>query len=260
MRAAFFVLVFANVAFLAWSQWIDVPAPKPPAAATQNLPKLELASDTGQSSGAPAASTGGATATRTAYASDAERCVSLGPFPDLTRAAKAAATLRQRGFDPSQRAEEGEAWEGYWVYVGGLETPADEDRILKNLERAGINDAHIMPPRADGRRISIGLFSERAGADRRARAVKKLGLEPEVTERTQAGTIYWIDLHLGTSERAVPTDGLISAEEGSSRIEVRICPAKPAAPATTPAVTPRSRPRNDPLPTTTADVRGPLPG
>ena len=117
-----------------------------------------------------------------------------------------------------------------------------------------------MPPRADGRRISVGLFSERAGADRRARAVKKLGLEPEVTERTQAGTVYWIDLSLGASDRAVPTDGLLSAEEGNSRIEVRVCPAKPAAPVTTPAVTPRSRPRNDPLPTTTADVRGPLPG
>jgi hypothetical protein len=263
VRAAFFVLVFANVAFLAWSQWIDAPAPGPAAAPTQNLPKLELASDArqaGSSPASPAVSTVGATATRTAYNTvDSQRCVSIGPFSDLTRSARAASVLRERGFDPAQRAEEGEAWEGYWVYVGGLATPEDEGRVLRNLERAGISDAHIMPPRSEGRRISVGLFSERAGADRRARAVKKLGLEPEITERTQAGTVYWIDLHLGNSERAVPTDGLLASEERNSRIEVRICPApRPAAP--TPAVTPRSRPRNDLPPTTTADVRGPLPG
>ena len=265
MRAAFFVLVFANVAFLAWSQWIDVPAPKPAPAASQNLPRLELASDSRQSAdaavNAPSASTGGATATRTALASTPQRCVSIGPFPDLTRAARAAAVLRERDFDPRQRAEEGESWAGFWVYVGGLATPADETRVLRNLERAGINDAHVMPATADGRRISVGLFSERDGAERRARAVKRLGLEAEIAERSQAGTVYWVDLDLGTSERAVPTDGLLATEERNSRIEVRVCPAPATPPAKpTPAVSPRSRPRVDPVPTTTADARGPLPG
>jgi hypothetical protein len=259
VRAAFFVLVFANVAFLAWSKWIAPPASKPAPAPTQNLPRLELASDPKKTADAAAAApdiTAGET-TPTALAADARRCVSLGPFADLTRAARAASILRERGFDPSQRAEEGDTWAGYWVYVGGLETPADETRVLRNLDRAGIKDAHIMPPASDGRRISVGLFSERAGADRRARAVKKLGLEPEITERRQAGTVYWVDLHLGTSDRAVPTDGLLSADEGS-RIEVRVCPS--TAPAPTPAVTPRSRPRDPSVPTTTADARTTLPG
>ncbi len=261
MRAAFFVLVFANVAFLAWSKWIDVPASKPAPAPTKNLPRLELASDARKTAdaapGAPSATAGEATATRTALAADVQRCVSLGPFADLTRAARAASILRERGFDPSQRAQEGDTWAGFWLYVGGLETPTDETRVLRNLDRAGIKDAHIMPPTADGRRISVGLFSERARADRRARAVKKLGLEPEITERRQAGTVYWVDLHLGTSDRAVPTDGLLTSEEGS-RIEVRVCPS--SAPATIPAVTPRSRPRDPPVPTTTADARTTLPG
>jgi hypothetical protein len=261
VRAAFFVLVFVNVAFLAWSRWIDTPASKPTPAPTQNLPRLELASEARKTADAalttPAPVAGEATATRTALAADAQRCVSIGPFADLTRSARAASMLRARGFDPAQRAEEGDNWAGYWVYVGGLETPADETRVLRNLDRAGIKDAHIMPPTADGRRISVGLFSERAGADRRALAVKKLGLEPEITERRQAGTIYWIDLHLGASDRAVPTDGLLTSDEGS-RIEVRVCPS--SAPAPTPAVTPRSRPRDPPVPTTTADARTTLPG
>jgi hypothetical protein len=255
VRVVFFVLVFANVAFLAWSKWIDTPASKPTPAPTQNLPRLELASEAKKT--ADATPGGEVTATRTAAAADAQRCVSLGPFADLARAARAASILRERGFDSSQRAEEGDTWAGYWVYVGGLETPADETRVLRNLDRAGIKDAHIMPPTTEGRRISVGLFSERAGADRRARAVKRLGLEPEITERRQAGTAYWVDLHLGTSDRAVPTDGLLTSDEGS-RIEVRVCPS--SAPAPTPAVSPRSRPRDPPVPTTTADARTTLPG
>jgi hypothetical protein len=261
VRAAFFVLVFANAAFLAWSKWIDTPASKPAPAPTQNLPRLELASDARKTAdatlSAPIAPAAEAAATRTALAADAQRCVSIGPFADLTRSARAASILRERGFDPSQRAEEGDTWAGFWVYVGGLATPADETRVLRNLDRAGIKDAHIMPPTSDGRRISVGLFSERARADRRARDVKKLGLEPEITERRQAGTVYWVDLHLGTSDRAVPTDGLLTSDEGS-RIEVRVCPS--SAPAPTPAVSPRSRPRDPPVPTTTADARTTLPG
>jgi hypothetical protein len=256
VRVAFFVLVFANVAFLAWSKWIDTPASKPTPAPTQNLPRLELASEAKKTADATPA--GEVTATRTAAAT-AQRCVSLGPFADLTRAARAASILRERGFDSSQRAEEGDTWAGYWVYVGGLETPADETRVLRNLDRAGIKDAHIMPPTTEGRRISVGLFSERAGADRRARAVKRLGLEPEITERRQAGTAYWVDLHLGTSDRAVPTDGLLTSDEGS-RIEVRVCPSSVPVPVPTPAITPRSRPRDPPVPTTTADARTTLPG
>ena len=193
--------------------------------------ELELASDTG-SAGTPAASTGGATATRTAYAGDAERCVSLGPFADLTRAARAASTLRQRGFDPSQRAEEGETWEGYWVYVGGLESAQDEDRVLKNLERAWhqrrARDAATRgwpknlrrPVQRTRRRRSACARREDSASNRKS---------PSARKRV---TVYWIDLHLGASDRAVPTDGLLSAEEGNSRIEARICPATPAAPAT----------------------------
>ncbi len=77
-----------------------------------------------------------------------ERCVSIGPFNDLAQAARGAALLRDRGFDPKQRAEQGEMWEGYWVSVGDLRTTADETKLMKALERAGIRDARVMPGRA----------------------------------------------------------------------------------------------------------------
>lgn len=146
-------------------------------------------------------------------------------------------------------------WAGYWVSVGGLRTPADETKLMKALDRAGIRDARVMPDEPDGRRVSVGLFSERERADKRAQAVKKLGYNPDVTERTQPGTVYWVDMDVGTNERAVPTDGLLSLEDVSSRIEVRVCPTnEPAAPSR-PAPAPRdARPA-----ATTADAGVPRP-
>jgi hypothetical protein len=113
-------------------------------------------------------------------------------------------------------------WEGFWVYVDDLATAADESKLIKALEGAGINDAQPMP--GSERRVSVGLFSERERAERRAQAVKRLGYEPEITERRQAGTVYWVDLDMGSPERSVPTEGLLSLESAGARLEVRVCP------------------------------------
>jgi len=114
-------------------------------------------------------------------------------------------------------------WDGFWVYVDGLTSPAEASKLLKALERAGIDDAQPMPG-GEGR-VSVGLFSERDRAERRAQAVKSLGYTPEITERRQAGTVYWVDLDVGSPERAVPTEGLLSLESAGARLEVRVCPA-----------------------------------
>jgi hypothetical protein len=96
--------------------------------------------------------------------------------------------------------------------------------VLRTLQDAGISDAHAVPSADDGRRVSVGLFTERPRAERRARAVEHLGFSPDIVERRRPGTVYWVDLDLGTSDTAVPTDGLVPADQGASRIQVRACP------------------------------------
>jgi hypothetical protein len=227
VRVAAYLLIAANLLYLAWAGWIDVPAPAPPVKATDPLPQLVLAAEdvsrasgVPQSTGTPAITTAAVLAS--APAAPSRQCVSVGPFNELTQVARAAALLRDRGFEPRQRAEPGEMWDGFWVYVDGLETTADASKLVKALERAGINDAQPMP--GGERRVSIGLFSERERAERRAQAVKRLGYDPEITERRQAGTVYWVDLDVSSSERSVPTEGLLSLENAGSRLEVRVCP------------------------------------
>ena len=228
VRIAIISLLFVNLVFMAWAHFIDVPAEPAVNQADAHLPRLVLASEVhSQPATVPAVAAAsvpaseGSTATETPAA---KRCVSVGPFNDVTQETRAASLLQERGFAPQQRSETADVRDGYWVYLGGLKSAADEARALRSLQEAGITDAHAVPAADDGRRVSVGLFTERPRAERRARAVQHLGFSPDIVERRRPSTIYWIDLDLGTSDAAVPTEGLASADQGESRIQVRVCP------------------------------------
>ena len=236
-RAVFYLLVLVNLAFLAWATLVDVPIEPPPSPPITPLPTLKLASDAhapapeaAPSSEAPAtASTPTPATSDTASPAAAppattQRCVTVGPFSDPARADKAAVLLRDRGFSPRQRSEAGGAWQGFWVYIGGLKSRTDQAQVLQRLEQSGIRDAHVMPQSEEGWRVSVGLFSERSGADRRARAVHDLGLNAEVVERKQPAAMYWMDLNLEGSAQTLPMEGLFSLQDIGERLEVRECP------------------------------------
>jgi cell division septation protein DedD len=236
-RSLFYLLVLVNLAFLAWATLVDVPIEPPPSPPISTLPTLKLASEAparaptpapAPSDAAPAAAAPANAETppqaAAAPAAVTQRCVTVGPFSDLTRAGKAAVLLRDRGFSPRQRAEAGGAWQGYWVYVGGLKSRADQTQVLQRLELSGIRDAHVMPQSEEGWRVSVGLFIDRNGAERRARAVHDLGLNAEVVERKQPAAMYWEDLNLQGSTQTLPMEGLFSLQDIGERLEVRECP------------------------------------
>jgi hypothetical protein len=150
--------------------------------------------------------------------------LTVGPFKDVSRSGRAISLLRESGFTPKQRTENGDAWAGYWVYIGGLKSEAEQADILRKLEANGIMDAHSMPNTGDGLQVSVGLFSDRGGADRRSRSVQRLGLKADIMEKSQTGTLYWVDLNPDGSKQPVPTEGLIALEETGTRLEMKTCP------------------------------------
>ncbi len=231
MRNAILILVLVNLVFMAWTRWIDVRAEPPVSEADAHLPRLMLASEaparpaakTAAAVPAPEASGSGAEPSAAAAPPPGRRCVTVGPFNDLAEETRAANLLQERGLTPQQRSESGEVRDGYWVYVAGIKSAADEARVLRTLQDAGVGDAHAVAPTEDGRRVSVGLFIERPGAERRARAVEHLGFSPDIVDRHKSGTVYWVDLDLGTSDAAVPTEGLAPANE-AVKAQPRACP------------------------------------
>ncbi len=154
----------------------------------------------------------------------AQRCVTVGPFNDPQRLDQAADLLQQRGFKSRERTEQSPE-EGYWVYVGGLKSDSDQTAVVRRLEQNGVEDAHPMPSSGKARRVSVGFFAERDGADRQARIVTALGLKAYIEKRTQATNAHWVDVDIDSSNQSLPAEGLLALEEVGSRLEIKECPS-----------------------------------
>ncbi len=247
MRNAFLALLVVNLVYLAWAAWVDQPKPPPVNEAIAKLPRLKLISELPPEQRP-------ATNTRTAM-NDSQACLSVGPFPDIPNAALAAARLEAKGFKPRQRAEAADTTSGFWVYVGGLKSDVEADRVRVNLEKSGIKDALVMPPTADaGRRVSLGLFSDRARAEQRAASVKRMGFKAEVAEHKLPGTIYWIDLSPHPGMTTVPIQDLF-AEGVGARIAVQACPPEAATTTAAAGPAPTTTAAAAPAPTPTASAQ-----
>jgi hypothetical protein len=233
VRNLFWALVFANIAYFGWSHWVDVPKPPPVNEAVSKLPRLKLASEQPspppQAKAVPEKSTPGESA-----------CLSVGPFADAEGSGRAAALLQAKGFPSRARTEAVEPSIGYAVYVGGLRSDAEATRLLRGLQKAGFRDSALVTDGSGGeRRVSLGLFGDRAHADVRSAAARSRGFKAEVVEHRSSGTLYWLDLAPPPGTTSVPLQDLF-AEGVSSRVTVQPCPAlpRPAAPKSVPVSQP----------------------
>ena len=221
MRTIFFALLLINLAYLTWAHWVDVPSP-----ATANeinrLPRLKLAEELSPDQRAQL------NAAQKAALDAAAACLSVGPFADSDNSARVATLLRGKGLEPKERSEEAQSLEGYWVYLRGLTTEGEVDKALVALEHGGIKDAVPMPETPDaGRRLSLGMFSERARAEKRAQMVREqTGLTAEIAERKRTATSYWIDVAppAGTGSAALQE---LLAQGASPHAAVQPCRTPP---------------------------------
>jgi cell division septation protein DedD len=250
VRAAFFLLLFVNLAFLAWAEWIDAPQPVPVNAEYAKLPRLQLVDEGPHgrrpSSGAPAprkTATEDAppSAAPTLVAAVTAQCLSVGPFEDSAAATRGASVLQGRGLTPRQRSTEGQVSKGYWVFIGGLKSERDVQQVLRTLEQSHVDDAREMPDTGDLHQVSVGLFSDLDRADRRAQSVQKLGLQPEVAERKVPGTVFWMDVDVAAGAAAPNPQDLASGGEAgpaTAGAPIRVVPCPTSAPSTTPSAQP----------------------
>ncbi len=246
MRAVFFLLLFANLAYLAWAEWIDVPQPPAANDVYAKLPRLKLVGENSDNSKHP--SSGSARKTALQQPSQpAAQCLTVGPFYDQTAAARGASLLRDKNLAPRQRSSQGEIPKGFWVYIGGLKTDRDVSQVLVLLEQSHVDDARVMPDTgADDHRVSVGLFSDRDRADRRAQSLRKLGLAPEVAERKVPAQVFWMDVAVPPGAPAPTAQDLAAA---FSSLPAAPTPAPASQPTITPCPAGISGPEATPLPT-----------
>jgi hypothetical protein len=228
-------LVLANVCYFLWAHGIaktpeTVAAPPAPgtlklASESPDTARNDSSSNAAAVPAAPAISDGARDGGNSGLLTNVKRCISVGPFRDVSEAAHAASTLRGGGYDPRQRVADGEVWAGVWVYLPLPAARSVAEQTLAKLKAGGIDDALEMPGPNEGSVISLGLYSEPKRAQARVAQAQALGFNPGIADRKRTGNVYWIDIDLK------PTDGLLNPSDlqGESgrivRLEVKGCPA-----------------------------------
>ena len=211
MRLAFALLLLANIAWYGWTHWIATPDDAPATSAAPAGRGLQLAREATPSQA------------RVLTAQGPNHCLSLGPFTDLTAAARASTLLRENELEPRQRAGEGVVWRGFWVTLEGVPDRTAANAIIERLRRAGVADAYAMPAEGRDVTISLGLFSERQRALRRLDDAKAVGLAPRIVDRERTGTVYWIDVDV-VPPAQLPDAARLQGEGGRIlRLEVKPC-------------------------------------
>ena len=248
LKSVVVCLVLANAGYFLWARGIAKTAEPP---LEMQGPTLKLASESGEAprgagstgadraqdppagtaadapAGAPEAAGDGAQA---GLLADVKRCITVGPFRDVSEAAHAANTLRAAGYDPRQRVADGEVWAGVWVYLPLPAARAAGDQMLGKLKSAGFDDALEMPGPNDAPVISLGLYSEPKRAQARVAQAQALGFNPAIADRKRTANVHWIDIDLK------PADGFLNpanlqAEAGRIvRLEVTSCPTSGGSP------------------------------
>lgn len=140
-------------------------------------------------------------------------CRSVGPFTNVEESGRVAAVLGQAGYAPVQRVAEGRVWFGHWVYLAPFPTIQEAEEAAAALARNLVEDYYVVRDGDRARAISLGVFSNRAGAEARLKEMRDKGFAAEITDRYRAASVYWLDF-MQDPERPVDLSALQAAVPG----------------------------------------------
>ncbi len=245
LKSIVVVLALANVGYFLWTRGIAHPleaAPEAPMTTlklTSEVPSVQRSAPPAAAEvdpGIPTTGSGGAPAVAppsvgasAALLTNVKRCISVGPFRDVSETAHAASTLRSGGYDPRQRVAEGEVWAGVWVYLP-IPPAQSSGQLLGKLKAGGIDDALEMPGPSESSVISLGLFADQKRAQTRVSQAQALGFNPGIADRKRTGDVYWIDIDLKPTDSVLKPSDLQSETGRIQRLEVKACPNVGATP------------------------------
>jgi len=121
-------------------------------------------------------------------------CLTVGPIKGPDEAELLAVALYEQGFQVSRRKADEAVTAGYIVLTPRQETREAARQLESELRESGVRDILRMSRGSYANRISLGVFRDRTGAERRAGDLEVLGLETEIEKRTQTTVRWWLDL------------------------------------------------------------------
>lgn len=219
LRLILLALLVANLLVLAWTQWIDTDSPLP-AAVTNAV----TAPPPQQAPPAPASPPAQETL------ATPPRCVSVGPFRDTTETTQAIEAFKAANYAPRSRVQTAQISDGFLVHIDTVDSAAEQRRVLAALRQAGIQDAAPLSDVEPRYMISVGVFSDRDRAERRAQQVRALAIDVKVDAHSRPATFYWLDMEQQVGDAGLQLEMLKEAGAPAGGLTITACPAATSAP------------------------------
>jgi len=226
MRTVFLLLVFANLVFLAYAQFVGESSTRAQFSQLEVSPeKIRVLRTSGKSApdrgqAAPAGSAPAALAPAA--------CIEWGVFagPVVARADTALARLEL----PQDKVERTVTDSGgYWVYLPPLKTKSETDRKVGELKALGINDFFVVQDAGQWRNaISLGIFRTDEAAQVYFARLKERGLRSAVAERRENFLKQIVYLVREPDEATVARLAELQQEFPGTELKATQCPSPSA--------------------------------
>jgi len=200
MRYLILILLVLNVAYFFWSYLNPVEdAKSSPPPISDGVHELVLLSERQSVATAPSSDGGGAEqkvseeSGRANAVESVTRCFTLGPLLNEKDKDVLLARLTDMGFKAESRSIEQRETTGYWVFLPPSKNRKEAIALAESLASKGIKDYYVVTDNDYRHAVSLGLFSEKARANRRMAHIRTLGFKPQKTVRYRDRTYYWLD-------------------------------------------------------------------
>ncbi len=121
-------------------------------------------------------------------------CQEAGPFPTTRAAMRDGRSVKKIGLAYSLRTQE-ITERNYQIYVPSLPTRKQAQAVQKKLNRLGFRDNSLITAEKNMKNaVSVGIFTVRANAKQRMRALKRKKIPVKLRTQSRVKNRYWLDI------------------------------------------------------------------
>jgi len=151
----------------------------------------------------------------------AGECARIGPFLSSAVASLAAQKLDSMSLSYTRRTVKSREIRAFRVYLGPFRDPSALETQRRLLEDGGVADYYVKRDDDGSTIISLGLFSQRDGAEVMRRKLSRQGVEAELrTEDRVLKPNYWLEINDAALARRMP-EALTGARWGEKEARIR---------------------------------------
>jgi hypothetical protein len=110
--------------------------------------------------------------------------------------------LKDTGVPINTAEEDGPVPNKFWIFMSGEDTYEETKKEQAKLTELGVVDIYILRTEPYVNRISLGVYNDRAMADRRLRDLAKVNVNAQLEIQYKPGKQFWLEYQAQDSAAA----------------------------------------------------------